>query len=212
MLPRDVISSGSLILRPPAEDDAEAIVKMCDDPVTARFVPSLPQPYEAGHALDHVRRSAGAWQDGGARYAVTEGGRFAGLVWLEPPDRWDVSGVGFMVAPWARGRGVAATAVRALTDWALDHGVRRVELQAEVENVACLRAAYRAGFREEGLRREARRLRDGRFADYVVFARLRGRRRRRWSRSCHCWRAGRWTTAWCGWSRWRPATPPTTTG
>ncbi|MEV0999057.1 GNAT family N-acetyltransferase [Nonomuraea sp. NPDC050202] len=174
MLPRDVISSGALILRPPAEGDAEAIVKMCDDPVTARFMPSLPQPYELGDALGCVRRGAGAWEDGGAQYAITEGGRFAGLVWLAPPDRWGVSGAGFVVAPWARGRGVAATAARAVTDWALDHGVRRVELQAEVENVASLRAAYRAGFREEGLRREARRLRDGRFADYVVFARLQG--------------------------------------
>ncbi|MGW4793669.1 GNAT family N-acetyltransferase, partial [Nonomuraea sp. NPDC004297] len=62
----------------------------------------------------------------------------------------------------------------AVTDWAFDHGVRRVELQSEVENVAGLRVAYRAGFVEEGRRREARRLRDGRFADYVVFARLKG--------------------------------------
>ncbi|MBB6549154.1 GNAT family N-acetyltransferase [Nonomuraea rubra] len=174
MLPRDVISSGALILRPPAEGDAEAVVKMCDDPVTARFMPLLPQPYEMDDALGYVRRSAAVWEGGGAQFAITEGGRFAGLVWLSAPDHWGVSGAGFMVAPWARGRGVASTAARAVTDWALDHGVRRVELQAEVENVASLRAAYRAGFREEGLRREAKRLRDGRFADYVVFARLRG--------------------------------------
>ncbi|AQZ61164.1 hypothetical protein BKM31_06390 [[Actinomadura] parvosata subsp. kistnae] len=166
MLPRDVLSSGPLILRPTAEGDAEAIVKMCDDPVTARFMPFLP-PYEPDHA-------AALWADGGAHYVITEGGRASGLVWLRPPDHWGVSSVGFLVAPWARGGGMAATAARAVTDWALDHGVRRVELEAEVENIGSLRAAYRAGFREEGLRREAKRLRDGRYADYVMFARLRG--------------------------------------
>ncbi|TYB70200.1 GNAT family N-acetyltransferase [Nonomuraea sp. PA05] len=174
MFARDVISAGPLVLRPPSQDDAEPLVKMCDDPVTARFMPSLPQPYELGHALDYLGRAPGMWEDGGAQYAITEGGRFAGLVWLGPPDRQGVSDTGYVVAPWARGGAVAATAVRALTDWAFDQGVRRVELQAEVENVASLRAAYRAGFREEGLRREAKRTRDGRFADHVTFARLRG--------------------------------------
>ncbi|GAA2854344.1 hypothetical protein GCM10020220_049470 [Nonomuraea rubra] len=145
MLPRDVISSGALILRPPAEGDAEAVVKMCDDPVTARFMPLLPQPYEMDDALGYVRRSAAVWEGGGAQFAITEGGRFAGLVWLSAPDHWGVSGAGFMVAPWARGRGVASTAARAVTDWALDHGVRRVELQAEVENVASLRGRVPGG-------------------------------------------------------------------
>ncbi|MEV0621493.1 GNAT family protein [Nonomuraea sp. NPDC050404] len=173
MFPRDVISTGSLILRPPVREDADGLVKLCDDPVTARFMPLLPQPYELRHALDHVRDAPGKWESGGAEYTITEGGRFAGSISAGPPDRWGVAQLGYLVAPWARGRGVAATAARAVTDWLFDHGVRRVELQAEVENVASLRVAYRAGFREEGLRREAKRLRDGRWADFVMFARLR---------------------------------------
>ncbi|MFB4280012.1 MULTISPECIES: GNAT family N-acetyltransferase [unclassified Nonomuraea] len=174
MLPRDVISSGSLILRPPVEADAEPIVKMCDDPVTVRFMPLLPRPYTLEHALDYVKSSTGKWEDGGAEYAITEDGRFAGSIGVRPADHWGVAELGYLVAPWARGRNVATTATRAVSDWLFDQGVRRVELQAEVENVASLRVAYKAGFQEEGRRRAAKRLRDGRYVDLVTFARLKG--------------------------------------
>ncbi|MFI6634049.1 GNAT family N-acetyltransferase [Nonomuraea fuscirosea] len=174
MFPRDVLSTGPLILRPPVEADVAEVVRMCSDPVTARFMPLLPDPYEPQHALEYVKNAPAKWADGGAEYAITLDGRFAGAIGVRPPDDWGVARLGYLVAPWARGRDVAATAARAVTDWLFDQGVRRVELEAEVENVASLRVAYKAGFREEGLRREARRLRDGRFADYVTFARLEG--------------------------------------
>jgi RimJ/RimL family protein N-acetyltransferase len=174
MLPRDVISTGSLILRPPAEADTEAIVRMCDDPVTARFMPLLPAPYRLEHARASLDRAAARWEGGGAEFAITEHGQYAGSIGVRPPDRWGVAELGYLVAPWARGKNVAGTAARAVTDWLFDHGVRRVELQAEVENVASLRVAFKAGFHEEGRRRNAKRLRDGRFVDFVTFARLAG--------------------------------------
>jgi len=34
--------------------------------------------------------------------------------------------VGYWVAPWARGRGVAAAAVEAATGWAFEHGIARM--------------------------------------------------------------------------------------
>lgn len=174
MLPRDVISTGSLILRPPVDGDAEAIAKSCDDPVTAHFFPLFPSPYEVKDARDHLARVAATWEAGGADYAITENGQYAGSVAIRPPDPWGTAAIGYVVAPWARGRNVATTAARALTDWAFDHGVRRVELEAALENVASLRVAYKAGFLEEGRRRDAKRLRDGRYTDMVTFARLAG--------------------------------------
>lgn len=174
MLPHDVISAGPLILRPPVEADAPAIAEACGDAVTARFLPGLPWPYSVEEAREEIKRAAMRWEDGGAAFAITRDGRYAGAVWVSPPDHWETAELGFLVAPWARGEGVAATAARAVTDWLFDRGVRRVELQAEVENVAALLAACRAGFVEEGRRRDAVRLRDGRWADLVTFARLRG--------------------------------------
>ncbi|MEV0384599.1 GNAT family protein [Nonomuraea sp. NPDC050643] len=174
MLPRDVILTGPLILRPPVESDAGEIARMCDDPVTARFMPLLPRPFLPEHALDYVNGAAARWEAGGATYAITRDERFCGIVTARPPDHWDVAELGYLVAPWARGGGVAAMAARALTDWLFDQGVRRVQLEAEVENVASLRVAYKAGFLEEGRRRDAKRLRDGRYADFVMFGRLKG--------------------------------------
>ncbi|MER7502617.1 GNAT family N-acetyltransferase [Nonomuraea pusilla] len=172
MLARDVISAGPLVLRAPTEADLGAIAETCGDPVTARFLPLLPEPYDVDDARAYLKLARAKWDDGGAEFAVTEDGRYAGSVGVRPPDRWGVTEIGYLVAPWARGRGVATTAVRAVTEWLIDQGVRRVELQAEVENTASLRVACKAGFHEEGRRRDAKLLRDGRAADLVTFARL----------------------------------------
>ncbi|MFB9624067.1 GNAT family N-acetyltransferase [Nonomuraea helvata] len=174
MLPRDVVSTGPLILRPPMDEDTEGIVRTCDDPVTARFLPRLPSPFGPEDARGYFDLAAQKWAGGGAEFAITENGQYVGSVGVRPPDHWGVAEIGYMVAPWARGKNVAGTAVRAVTDWVFDHGVRRVELQTAVENVASLRVAYKTGFHEEGRRRDAKRLRDGRYVDMVTFARLEG--------------------------------------
>lgn len=174
MLPRDVISTGSLVLRPPAEPDAEAIVMACDDPESARWVAQLPSPYTMDDARAYLASAADRWREGGAEFVVTEDGAYVGSIGATAPDQWGTVEMGYLVAPWARGRGVATTAARAVAEWLFDQGVHRVELQITVENVASLRVAYRTGFREEGRRREAKVLPDGRRADYITFARLPG--------------------------------------
>jgi len=172
MFSREVISVGSLVLRPPVDDDVEAIMATCDDRLSARFMPLLPSPYTEQDARTYVRHSWEKWDIGGAEFAITENGRYLGSIGAGAPSAWGTVELGFLVAPWARGKGVAGAAVRGLAEWLLDHGVERVELQAEAENVAALRVAYQAGFHEEGRKRDARALRDGRRADLVMFARL----------------------------------------
>ncbi|GGT06791.1 GNAT family N-acetyltransferase [Nonomuraea spiralis] len=174
MLPRDVISTGPLILRTPADGDAESIVRAFDDPVTARYLPLLPAPYRLEDAYDYLKLAEDKWRSGGAEWAIIEDGRYCGSIGVRPPTRWGVVEMGYVVAPWARGRGVASRAARAVGDWLADQGVHRVELQTEVENVAGLRVALKAGFLEEGRRRQAKRARDGRWVDLVAFARIAG--------------------------------------
>jgi len=174
MFTRDVISTGPLVLRPPLDSDVEAIARACDDPVTARFLPLLPSPYGPDDARAYLRTAEDKWRSGGAEGAITHNGRYAGSIGLLPPDGWGVTSIGYLVAPWARGKGVASTAARAVADWAADRGVHRVELQADVENLASLAVAYKAGFREEGVRRKAKVTRDGVAHDMVAFARVAG--------------------------------------
>lgn len=171
MLPRAVISVGSLVLRPPAPGDAPDVRAACDDPLTARFLPLIPAPYALEHAHAYVRWATSVWEAGGAEFAIVEDGRYAGSAGATPITPHGAARISVVVAPWARRRGMAGSVARGLTEWLLDHGVERVELQAEVENLAALRVAYRAGFTEEGRRRDARALRDGRRVDLVAFAR-----------------------------------------
>jgi RimJ/RimL family protein N-acetyltransferase len=62
--------------------------------------------------------------------------------------------LGYVVAPAARGRGVATAALRALTDWAfLAEDALRIELLISVQNAASKRVAQRCGYVREGVLR-----------------------------------------------------------
>jgi RimJ/RimL family protein N-acetyltransferase len=172
MFPREVISAGSLVLRPPVAADVDAIMRACDDPVTARYLPVLPRPYTLADAHEYLQQAGLRWAEGGTEYSITENGHYVGAIGIKPPDSWGVAEIGYLVAPWARGKGVASSAARMLTQWLFDKGIHRVELQAEVENTASIRAALKAGFREEGRRREAKALRDGTRTDLITFGAL----------------------------------------
>ncbi|GAA2372166.1 GNAT family N-acetyltransferase [Nonomuraea africana] len=174
MLPREVISAGSLILRPPSRDDLGAIVRASSDAETARFLYLLPVPYTREDAESYLEMAERRWAEGGAEFSVTDAatGRYLGAAGLRAPGPGDTLEIGYRVAEWARGKGVATAAARAVSEWAFDKGARRIELRAEVENLASLRVAYAAGYLQEGVERERRHTRDGRPADFVAFARL----------------------------------------
>jgi RimJ/RimL family protein N-acetyltransferase len=104
-----------IVLRAPREDDAEDLIAACNDPQTLRFVPTLPAPYTKADALRWVNEVApGAAADGSAHYVVADpttdrllgaGGFYRG--------RETTAEIGYWVAPWARGQGVATAAARA---------------------------------------------------------------------------------------------------
>ncbi|GII82030.1 hypothetical protein Ssi03_00200 [Sphaerisporangium siamense] len=176
MLPRATIPAGPIVLREPVPEDAEARVRACADPLIVRFRPRIPAPYTREDAPAHITETApGFWSGGGASFAIADAasGAWLGDCSLKPPDSRGAE-IGYLVAPWARGRGVASAAVRALAEWAFAQGLHRVSIFAEVENPASQRVAMAAGFRHEGLLKDASPLRDGRYADLVAFARLAG--------------------------------------
>ncbi|MFI6508906.1 GNAT family N-acetyltransferase [Streptosporangium sp. NPDC050855] len=176
MLPEEVIPAGPVTLRPHTDADAESIVRACADPEIVRFIPLVPSPYTHDDALRYLEAARAAWKAGGAEFAIAdpETGEWLGNIGLKPPLPRDTAEIGYLVAPWARGRGVATAATSALTGWGLAHGLERVELLADVENLPSQCVAMAAGFRREGVRRGAEERRDGTRRDLVSFARLRG--------------------------------------
>ncbi|GAA2877186.1 hypothetical protein GCM10010517_38540 [Streptosporangium fragile] len=176
MLSPDVIPAGPVVLRPHAPADAEAIVRACSDPEIVRFIPPVPVPYTHDDALRYLEQVEQEWKDGSAPFAIAdaESGEWLGNISLRVARLAGNAEIGYLVAPWARGRGVATAATRALAGWALARGVERIELLTAPENLASQRVALAAGFRREGVRRAAEPRRDGARGDLVAFARLRG--------------------------------------
>jgi RimJ/RimL family protein N-acetyltransferase len=79
---------------------------------------------------------------------------------------------GYIVAPSARGRGIASRALTLLTDWALDElGLERVELRITVDNEPSIRVAEKCGYEREGVLRSVH-FKQGRRHDMAVYARL----------------------------------------
>lgn len=82
------------------------------------------------------------------------------------------AGVGFWLAPRARGQGVATRAVTLLSRWALTElGLARFQLGTYTDNYASQRVAERCGFVREGVLRSFLEVK-GRRHDIVMFSLL----------------------------------------
>jgi RimJ/RimL family protein N-acetyltransferase len=80
--------------------------------------------------------------------------------------------LGYWLAGSARGRGVAADALRAVSRWALEElRIPRLQLYVEPWNTASRRTAERAGFRSEGVLRGWQQVGAER-RDMIMYARL----------------------------------------
>jgi RimJ/RimL family protein N-acetyltransferase len=80
--------------------------------------------------------------------------------------------LGYLVAPGARGRGVASAALALLTEWALTElQLERLELRISVDNEASKRVAERCGYALEGVLRSVY-LKNGLREDVEVWSRL----------------------------------------
>ncbi|MER5457984.1 GNAT family N-acetyltransferase [Micromonospora sp. NPDC002389] len=170
------IAEDGVLLRPFRPDDVPDIVAGCADPLVQRYLDGLPSPYTEADGRWWVAQGApAAFAAGGAAYAVTDpdDGRLLGAVGLSHPvPQRAQAEIGYWVAPWARGRGVATAATRALAQRAFATGTARLELVTHVENTASQRVALAAGFQPEGVRRSGGPVRGGGRRDLTVWVRL----------------------------------------
>jgi RimJ/RimL family protein N-acetyltransferase len=170
--PEPPLRECAVALRPWETGDLGAMVAICSDPDVARYT-RVPDPYSEADARAWMDAQPARLAEGaGMAFAIVDGGGApVGSVGLriDPSDR-DIAETGYMVAPAARGRGVATTALRLVSRWGLcDLGVARVQLSTHVDNAASQRVAERAGFRREGVLRSWEEIRGAR-VDLVMYS------------------------------------------
>jgi RimJ/RimL family protein N-acetyltransferase len=144
------------LLRPPEVRDIPEMAATFEDPKSVWATP----PEDARSFV--IEYAPERWTRGeGAVFAiVNDEDAFVGFVDLRLTGP-GTGEVGYLVAPWARGRGYASESLRAVCGWAFEQlGLRRIEWRAQVGNDASRRVAEKAGFTIEGVARGACRRRD----------------------------------------------------
>jgi RimJ/RimL family protein N-acetyltransferase len=157
--PTEPLTFDGFILRLPAEDDIDALVRFGDNPDTAEtlWVP-IPSPCSRAQATDRVREFIDGW-DGRSTFGPTlvvadaASNEFIGIIFLRPRDNATVE-IAYGIAPQHRGRGIATRGIQRTSQWCFDElHARRIELHINQGNNASCRAAEKAGFEFHGTRR-----------------------------------------------------------
>jgi RimJ/RimL family protein N-acetyltransferase len=174
-LTTETISTDRLVLRPYRAEDVESVYRACQDPDILRWL-MVPSPYTMADAVEFATKTtvAARAEKRGLLSAVEVDGEFVGSAGLSFGGGLLGPGVGYWMAPWARGRGYAGEAACALAEWGLARGAFRVHLFADVHNAPSQAAARRAGFADEGVVRSCLPYRDGSRGDAVLFGRVAG--------------------------------------
>lgn len=167
------IAAGRLQLRPPAPGEAEDTLALLRDPEVLQWNP-VRGAVDLAVARAWIMHSAD-WSGGDhATFSALDAvsGRLLGHVSVHAIDRTHRSArIGYRVAPWARGQGVATDTLRAVTRWALGTlDLARIELAHAVENAPSCRVAEKAGYALEGTMRASYVYGDGRHHDEHLHA------------------------------------------
>ena len=172
--PSPPLTGTGFVLRPLGESDYEAARASREHPETVEWVNALPEADgERLIRLVESRRHAGRL----LHLAIAdENGSYLGevLLFLRTPEAGEV-GIGeiaYVVAPAARGRGLASAAVSALSAWAFSElRLERLQLSIRPDNVASRRVAEKAGYAYEGTLRSSKLIR-GRRVDVALYSLL----------------------------------------
>lgn len=151
------IETDRLVLRPPDLNDLEDTAVLWADPDVVRFIGGKPSTREESWARLH--RNIGLWAAHGYGPLIVRekaSGRLVGEVGLanfgreiDPPV--GPLEAGWVLAPWAHGKGFATEAVLASLDWARARFAgHRATCIIAPDNAASLRVAEKCGFRTFG--------------------------------------------------------------
>ena len=151
------LNTGTVWLSPPVVSDIDAICAACSDSAIAEWT-TMPSPYARSDAEHFVRRTVpSGWADRSPIWAIREraDGPAVGMIGLLARDSSSAE-IGYWLAAGARSRGLMASAVEVVCDFAFrpgGMGLERIEWRAFVGNHDSAAVARKLGFRFEGVQR-----------------------------------------------------------
>lgn len=161
---RVVLTAGDFLLRPPDPAEHRDVLELGLDPDVRMWNPRCRITDEASAIADCL---AGAdWSDGShATFSIVhrDSGKYAGTIAVHSIDPAAAEArIGYRVARWARGQGLATLAVDTVATWAIgERSLRRILLTHAVENAASCRVAQKGGFRFDQILPANKRFGDG---------------------------------------------------
>jgi [ribosomal protein S5]-alanine N-acetyltransferase len=175
--PAGPVAYGPVVLREFEVRDVPMAIEASTDPYIP-LIGTLPANASEQEARDWVDRQRGRLAEGlGFSFAVAaaDTDRAVGAIglWLAGL-RQGRATVGYSIIPSARGRGLAAAALIAVTEFAWTiPALHRIELHIEPWNEGSVRTAERAGYEREGLLQSHQEI-GGRRRDMLLYATVRG--------------------------------------
>ena len=154
-LDQPTLQVDELTVRPFRDPDARHLSCAYCDPDIQRW---HARTMTEGEAHEWITTSAARWRaETGANWAVVgDDGVLVGRVgfrWIDLTE--GAAEIAYWTIPSARGRGIAAKAVRASSSWMFTQvGLHRIELNHSTANPASCRVASKAGYAYEGTRRQ----------------------------------------------------------
>jgi RimJ/RimL family protein N-acetyltransferase len=149
------LSDGRLRLRALRRGDKAAVVDALNDESSARYLWAPPFPYTEEDFDQFHGSKAAAWPEKPSAFwivADASDDSVLAAISLDLHPETQIGEIGYWCGPWARRRGVMTAAVRLVRDWAFEElGVQRLEIAADLDNVASQRVAKAAGFLREGV-------------------------------------------------------------
>jgi RimJ/RimL family protein N-acetyltransferase len=166
------LAYGRVLLRRPHQGDVEEIYKGSRDPDVPKFT-NIPIDYTILHAQDYVDRVQTSLDiQRELPFVIEFGGVFAGTISLHSINQKNnFAEIGYWIDKNLRGKGVGTTAVKVLTDYAIQTiGFKRIEALVESENIYSQKLLISAGFEKEGLLKERSTKDSGLQVDMVMLA------------------------------------------
>lgn len=171
------LSHGLITLRPVRESDIEEIYRACQDPLIPRFT-TVPSPYTMTHAKFFVEEQEPARFASKSEllFVITHGyaenEKFCGLISFHSVSLANhAAEIGYWIAASERGKGIATTAVKVITEYGFQTmGFRRIEALVDIDNEASQALLVSAGFQREGIMRQKVTRDNGDQIDMALFS------------------------------------------